>query len=537
MKKYFIAIACASLALISCNKESVKTSSSLTRSFSVVRETPGAESGTDGKASLDGTGVVFTSGDAVSVFDGTSNNKFTTTGSGATVTFSGEAADADRYLILSPYNENATLQSASVVNITIPDVQVATPGGVDPQALISAGIAQGDGTVTLYNAVGLVKIVVPAGLTVKSIQVGGGRGATIGICGKFRFNAATQIVEPVEMTGLITLVPAEGEDTIAPGSYYVAVRPKPDYNGLVVAYLDGNNVLNKRLSPDEIINVYRSHILPLGSLGSGYTAISGNAVMRTTGNAVQFSGRLKKLAGGSGTATEDDNVIKKVIFRSHSIVPNNWRDYDQTNGNVVSAGVSSTGCEIFAHLEGSTMYIVTEGPGFTINANSNHLFRNFKALEEVVFDNVTTQASTNLSYMFRYCPKLERVDFGQADLSNVTDMSYMFYPNGESNLTYINLGNTATTKATTMQSMFNACVNLRTLKLGSNFTLASNTTNMFNGTASTTTTIQDEEGHGLQCKLYASQDLWDALNVNLNENGVNPTTQFNKNRFYFIPAE
>ena len=159
MKKYLFAFVCAGMALVACNKE-IQQDSSRTRTFTITREAPGSD---DSKAALDGNNVVFSADDAISVFDGTSNNKFTTTGSGATVTFSGEAADVDRYLILSPYNENATLQSASVVNITIPDVQVATPGGVDPKALISAGIAQGDGTVTLYNAVGLVKIDVPAG--------------------------------------------------------------------------------------------------------------------------------------------------------------------------------------------------------------------------------------------------------------------------------------------------------------------------------------------------------------------------------------
>ena len=199
MKKFFIAFVCAGVALVACNKETEQVSSR-TKTFTITREIPGSD---DSKASLEGNNVVFSANDAISVFDGTSNNKFTTTESGGTVTFSGEAAEVDRYLLLSPYNENATLQSSSVVRINIPEVQTATPGGVDPKALISAGIAEGDGTVTLYNAVGLIKLTVPAGKNVKNIQIGGGRGATVGICGTFDFNVNDLALAPVDMKTII----------------------------------------------------------------------------------------------------------------------------------------------------------------------------------------------------------------------------------------------------------------------------------------------------------------------------------------------
>jgi hypothetical protein len=132
------------------------------------------------------------------------------------------------------------------------------------------------------------------------------------------------------------------------------------------------------------------------------------------------------------------------------------------------------------------MYVLTEGPAFTINAASGSLFRNFAVLEEVIFDNVTTQANTSLTYAFRNCPNLKTVDFGDADLSKVTDFSLMFVNN---KLETVRFGETATTAATTMQSMFSQALNLRTLYLGKNFTLAANINGMFNGTASTTTTI------------------------------------------------
>ncbi len=527
MKKYLIAFACASLALVSCNKENLQDSSRI-RTFSLVREVPGA----DTRAALDGNKVIFTAGDAVSVFDGTGNKKFTTTEGGATAAFTGEAADAAQYLVLSPYNENATLQSASVVRITIPEIQTATPGGVDPKALISAGIAGADGTATLYNAVGLVKVIVPDGLEVKNIQIAGGKAATIAIAGQFDFNADTHTLGVVsgKTTQFLTLVPPEGESTIAPGTYYVAVRPKTTYDaGFVIAYVNASNELCKRVTT-AAVDIQRSHILPMGTLGAGYTAVSGNAILRAAGDDVQFSGRLKKLAGGSGTANVDDNVIKKIIFKSHTLIPNELK----LGTTIVSAGVSTAGCEVYARLDGDVMYVLTEGPKFTINANSGNLFRNFAVLEEVIFDQVTTQSNANFTYMFRNCPKLKKVDFGDADFSQVKDFSFMFVTN---NLQEVSFGETSTTSATTMQSMFSQSLNLRRLYLGKNFTLASNITGMFNGTASQTTQTLDEEGHGLQCKLFASQAVWDQLTADLNADGVNATTLFNKNRFYFTPVE
>ena len=164
-----------------------------------------------------------------------------------------------------------------------------------------------------------------------------------------------------------------------------------------------------------------------------------------------------------------------------------------------------------------------------------NLFRDFEALEEVSFNDVNTMAGASFEYMFRNCTNLKSVDFGNADFSNVTTYGWMFA--NAQKLERVSFGETATTSATSMQSMFSQVFNLRYLYLGKNFTLPAIVTNMFNGTASVTTTVQDEEGHGLQCKLHASQALWDSLNTDLNVDGVNTTTGFNKNRFYFTPVD
>ena len=517
MKKYIFAIAAVAALMVSCAKENNPVQKGKL-TFSVTKEAIGT------KAELSGTSVVFAAGDKISVLDGTTNNQFTTTAGGATASFSGTAASVESYVILSPYDENATRVSSTSmrVRITIPSVQVATPGGVDPKALISAGIDTGTGSVQLKNAVGLVKIVVPDGLIVKNIQVAGGKAATIAIAGEFNFNADNGNIEipaGAKTTQIITLVPKEGDDVIAPGTYYVAVRPKTTYDaGFMVAYVNASNQLCKR-STATALDIVRSHIVPVGSLGdSGYTPVSGAAVLRMFGDygdPWQFTGLIKHMAGGSGVATADDNVVKKIIFKSHAIIPNEKK----TGAGTVSSGDGTE--SIFTYIDGDVVYVCTEASKITLHKTSSNLFRNFLALEEVIFDDVDTQSDATFEYMFRNDTKLKKVDFGNADFSKVANFSYMFYT-GTSSLEYVNLGETATTSATTMQSMFNANKKLKYLYLGRNFTVADANTNMFLDAAMTTSSESGGDPEK-KCQLYLSTSLWNTLKT--------PVGGFNSARF------
>lgn len=494
MKKIAIILVAAAATLVSCQKENVYNGEMTQLTFTVKREAPTSDS----KAVLSGTSVVFEDNDNLSVFSGDDTNYlFETTKGGDEAEFTGSAGSAASYLIASPYNDSYLQKSASVLQYTIPEVQVATPGSADPNALISIGKGFPGSSVTLYNAVALFQIVVPDGLTVKNIQIGGGRGSTMGICGVFQFNTNEKTITPVTMSSVITLVPQPGQSTIAPGTYYVAVRPKPDYdNGLVVAYVNGSNQLCKRVTSKEMptFYVYRNHILPLGSLNTAdYTAVSGTAVLRTNGDDVQFTGRVKKLAGGSGIATEANTTIKKIVFKSHSLYPQTYK----TSTNLVSSGAGTQ--EIHAYVEGDVLKVCTEGPKFTLQASSGDLFRDFTALEEVIFDDVDTQASTSFSYMFRNDTNLKKVDFGNADLSKVTNFSIMIANCGK--LEYLSFGETAIASSANVEKALKNITGIKYLYFGSNFSLPSNCNEFLTGAA----------GVSKSCDLYCSQAMYDAL--------------------------
>lgn len=520
MKKYIFAIAAIAALMVSCTKEN-NPGQDGKLSFRVSREAVGT------KAELSGTNVVFSAGDKVSVFDGTSNNQFTTTTGGSTANFSGNAADVDSYVILSPYDENASLTSASVVRITIPVVQTATPGGVDPKALISAGFATGTGSVQLKNAIGLVKVVVPDGLEVKDIQIAGGKGQNIAICGTFDFNVDNMSLTVVtgQTSTVVTLVPQDGDTYIAPGTYYVAVRPKTTYdNGFTMAYVNATNQLCKRTTATAL-DIVRSHIVPLGTLDTvNYPAVVGRATLRYAGDAPQFTGLIKQLAGGDGVANTTDTKIKKIVFRAHSLYSQAYKG----GGNVIS-NTPNTDVLIHAWIDGTTAYVYTEAPIITLYSTSNNLFRDFGALEEVTFNDVNAMANTTFEYMFRNCNSLKKVDFGDADFSNVLYYTNMFF--NLPALEYIDFGQTSVNASANTTLMMYNVRNLKTLKLGPNFTLPATVNRMFDATA-IQTSIDAGEDVSKKCQLYCSQAFYDSVKDDYDDaTAAYSNTYFNKHRF------
>ena len=527
MKILRIIVAAAFAATIfSCMKEEMNETTKVSLTFNVTNEASAS------KATLNENAVEFQAGDKIGVWDGTDMNCFETVAGGANASFSGSAASAATYILISPYNDNYSV-SGSVVTYTIPEIQVATPGSVDPNALVSmAKVAGTSGEVSLYNCVGLVKVTVPGGLTVKEIHVGGGKGSTVGICGSFKFNTNDQSVQYVDagsMRTSITLVPQAGENVIAPGTYYIAVRPNT-YSGLAVAYVNAENQLCKRTTANSV-SVARNHILPVGTLNTAnFTANTGTAVLRTSGDEIQFTGRVKLIAGGTGTATEDNATIEHAVIKAHTLFDGNFN----TSANTVSSGLGNT--SIFAYIKGNTLYVCTEAPKIQLQTASNYLFRNFKNLKTVTFNNVDSQSSATLERMFSGCTNLESVDFGDCDFSKVANMQFMF----EScpNLKVARFGNTATTSLQYCKAVFMGCTWMTELNLGPNFTIShiadkTQCNNMFYDTAKDSNAAAGADV-SKKCHLYMSQAEYDAARAD--KEGVCKNSALNPARFYFVPV-
>lgn len=70
--------------------------------------------------------VHWESTDVISVLDGTNNNEFTTTDSGASATFKGEAAEVETYYAVYPYSEKNALIAEDAITLRFPHEQLAS---------------------------------------------------------------------------------------------------------------------------------------------------------------------------------------------------------------------------------------------------------------------------------------------------------------------------------------------------------------------------------------------------------------------------
>ena len=522
--KSLFALACAA-SMFSCMKEDMlETTPRVSLTFNVTNEESAS------KAVLNANAVEFQAGEQIGVWDGSDMNRFVTEAGGAHASFSGTAASAASYILVSPYSENYSV-NGSVVTYSIPEIQVATPGSADPNALVSmAKVIGTSGEVNLYNCVGLIKVVVPDGLVVKEIQVGGGKGTTVGICGTFTFNTnENTVMSYVDMRTSITLVPQPGQNVIAPGTYYIAVRPNTYGAGLALAYVNADNQLCKRTT-EKSVEIARNHILPVGTLNTtNFTPNTGTAVLRTSGDEIQFTGRVKKIAGGSGTATEENTTIEHAVIKAHSLFDGNFN----TGNNTVSSNKGNT--NIFAYIKGNTLYVCTEASKIQLQAASNTLFRDFTQLKTVTFNNVDTEASTTLEKMFTGCTNLESVDFGDCDFSKVANMQFMF--ENCPNLKVARFGNTNTTSLQYCKAVFMGCTWMTELNLGPNFTIShisdkSQCNNMFYQTAMDSNSAAGADV-SKKCRLYMSQAEYDEARYD--QGGVCANSALVPARFWLNP--
>ena len=135
----FCGAALMSIAMLqSCTKDELSNVNAVSgpQDMTFVAGTPSSRSSLQ-----NGTTVWWTTGDAINIFSGQENNKFTTATGGSTVTtFTGKATPNNSYTALYPYNAEAVCLEG-VVTTTLPSEQTAPAWGFDANANISYATA------------------------------------------------------------------------------------------------------------------------------------------------------------------------------------------------------------------------------------------------------------------------------------------------------------------------------------------------------------------------------------------------------------
>ncbi len=136
------------------------------------------------------------------------------------------------------------------------------------------------------------------------------------------------------------------------------------------------------------------------------------------------------------------------------------------------------------------------------------MFSENKVLASLNLSGWNTANVTDMASMFWTCSILKELDISHFNTANVTTMYQMFGYSPQ--LTHLNLSSFQTGNVTTMEKMFVGCTNLRAIKIGSNWTTASTTTNIFQN--STALVYQDGQ-LGSNTVTYTG---WDSTNSKAN---------------------
>ena len=216
--------------------------------------------------------VVWTAGDKIAVFSGTTSTPFTADATGKSSTFTGEEpAAAEVYYALYPYNPHgieATI-SGNVITTVIPNYQVGVAGGFDPRAQVMVGRST-DGTFQMKNAVSLVKVEIAA-TDITYITLASNSG-TQGLAGKTVITVGSDGIPSTIAAEAKSVLMVPSGDTFAAGTYYIAVAPGTVTGGIKVLMTKSTDDNIYSVSSDAACTLTRSKVTALKNVESKLVA-------------------------------------------------------------------------------------------------------------------------------------------------------------------------------------------------------------------------------------------------------------------------
>lgn len=204
-----------------------------------------ADSDPAAKTALNGTSVVWKSTDALSVFYGSSNSRFTTTGSGTSASFTGDAPEMDSYFVLYPYDSRASV-SDGVISTSLPSIQTAVPGSFADGANVSAGISArqpGGHKVTMRNVGCYFKFTVGTENAVKSLKITAAGGESVS--GEISIKV-TSDAPVTEAGGPSYVISQPSGSCFDAGTYYAVLAPAVLGRGLSITVTNADGTAYTR---------------------------------------------------------------------------------------------------------------------------------------------------------------------------------------------------------------------------------------------------------------------------------------------------
>ena len=215
-----------------------------------------------------GNAVEWEADDAISLFDPDSNNKFTTSTGGQSVTFTGSAKDnQDIYYALYPYDGKATI-SDNVITTTLPAEQTARTGSFAKMLNPSVAKSGSDKALNFKNVCAVVKFTpqYTGSNNIKKVMFRGNNGEAL--AGTLQIDVSSETpTATVQNEFAGTEVTLNGEFTSG-STYYFVTAPAVLSQGLTLVFYDINNYECKKVGQNST-TLTASKILNLGEVTPG----------------------------------------------------------------------------------------------------------------------------------------------------------------------------------------------------------------------------------------------------------------------------
>ena len=280
--------------------------------------------------------VVWSTGDALSLFDTKNINRVfeLTKGAGSTTGEFGGTVSVDsrkEYYAVYPYSEGYTISSGTVTGVTLPAEQTAVANGFDKSAAIMTGYTTDAKNLAFKQLCAFVQITTESA-TKKIVFKANG---TESLAGTLDVAIAADGIGTATVTsggtGTVTLVPAGNEESIAAGTYLIAVLPGTLEQGFTMECVgtDGNELTRSYNGSTSVLN--RKAVINMGtaSVSDGWTSQAYHECTHTYALGA-YAPTANNGTGEAGTDWVDLGISvggKKILFATRNLGAKNEYDY------------------------------------------------------------------------------------------------------------------------------------------------------------------------------------------------------------------
>ena len=249
----------------------------------------------------------------------------------------------------------------------------------------------------------------------------------------------------VNLDGTYTIL-GEGKIIKLPNQKEILV----DYGGKGIITDSKSRIKVKDGKINQIVNVkFDDKYVILKSNGIDFKE---KIVKRKLVTGENFNGKIKTLANGSYTGFwTDDKIITSIEFYSNGNLPT---QYDQNTISKLKKEDVSENADgsIMAYYDDNGSIYICSQDLILFNEDSSSMFRWFKNLQNILFENIDTSSVKDMGYMFLGYNGSSILDLSLFDTSSVEYMEYMFQGYNSSSILNLNLFDTSLVK--NMSGMF-----------------------------------------------------------------------------------